>query len=215
MDGGWYRFAHAVMRRPLPIAVVTATVLIALGVPFLGVRFTGVDARSCRRARARTCRMRCDAHFRRRGPPSTWSRSPRRRSRASGGWRASRPSRRRGRSAAAWDGRRHAARPADERPGEAARPAIRTLPGASVAGVTAWYLDTSKSLRRHLLPAGGILVLVDLLLLYLVTRSVVLPVKAIVMNALSLSAAFGVLVWVFQDGRLEGPCTTAARARSS
>jgi len=36
------------------------------------------------------------------------------------------------------------------------------------------------------------------------TGSVVLPVKALVMNALSLSAAFGVLVFIFQDGRLEG-----------
>ena len=42
--GGWYRFAHAVMRRPLPIAVATAAVLVALGLPFIGVRFTGVDA---------------------------------------------------------------------------------------------------------------------------------------------------------------------------
>ena len=32
------------MRRPLPIAIATAAVLVALGLPFLGVRFTGVDA---------------------------------------------------------------------------------------------------------------------------------------------------------------------------
>ena len=81
---------------------------------------------------------------------------------------------------------------------------IRALPGTSVAGVTAWYLDTSSSLRRHLPAAGAILALTIVALLYLVTRSVILPLKAVVMNALSLSAAFGVLVWVFQDGRLEG-----------
>ncbi len=81
---------------------------------------------------------------------------------------------------------------------------IRALPGTSVAGVTAWYLDTSSSLRRHLPAAGAILALTIIALLYLVTRSVILPLKAVVMNALSLSAAFGVLVWVFQDGRLEG-----------
>ena len=42
--GGWYRFAHWVMRHPLPIAIASATVLIALGLPFLNARFIGVDA---------------------------------------------------------------------------------------------------------------------------------------------------------------------------
>ena len=42
--GGWYRFAHWVMRHPLPIAITSATVLIALGLPFLHARFIGVDA---------------------------------------------------------------------------------------------------------------------------------------------------------------------------
>ncbi len=42
--GTWYRFAHWVMRHPLPIALASATALIALGLPFLGVRFIGVDA---------------------------------------------------------------------------------------------------------------------------------------------------------------------------
>ena len=81
---------------------------------------------------------------------------------------------------------------------------IREMPGVSVAGSTAWYLDTSRSLLDHLPFALAILGLSVAVLLYLVTRSVVLPLKAIVMNALSLSAAFGVLVWVFQDGRFEG-----------
>ncbi len=42
------------------------------------------------------------------------------------------------------------------------------------------------------------------LLLFLAFGSVVLPVKAIVMNVLSLSATFGVVVWIFQDGHLSG-----------
>src|SRR5205807_8406353 len=42
--GGWYRLSHAVMRRPGAVAVVTAAVLILAGLPFLGVRFTSVDA---------------------------------------------------------------------------------------------------------------------------------------------------------------------------
>src|SRR6202040_3287060 len=42
------------------------------------------------------------------------------------------------------------------------------------------------------------------LILFLMTGLVVLPFKALVMNILSLSAAFGLLVLIFQDGRLEG-----------
>ncbi len=43
-SGGWYRFSQLVMRRPAPIAIIAATVLIVLGLPFLRVAFTGVDA---------------------------------------------------------------------------------------------------------------------------------------------------------------------------
>jgi RND superfamily putative drug exporter len=81
---------------------------------------------------------------------------------------------------------------------------LRAIPGVSVGGLTAWYLDTSRSLVRHLPLALALLAAAVVALLYLVTRSVVLPVKAVIMNALSLSAAFGILVWIFQDGRLEG-----------
>ena len=43
-----------------------------------------------------------------------------------------------------------------------------------------------------------------LVILFIMTGSVVLPVKALLMNLLSLTAAFGLLVLIFQDGRLEG-----------
>ena len=43
------------------------------------------------------------------------------------------------------------------------------------------------------------------MLLFLAFGSVVLPVKAVVMNVLSLSASFGAMVWIFQDGHLAGP----------
>jgi len=80
---------------------------------------------------------------------------------------------------------------------------IRRLPGVSVGGLTAWYLDTSHTLLTHLPLALVVLALTVVALLYLVTRSAILPVKAVIMNGLSLTAAFGILVWVFQDGRLE------------
>ena len=43
-EGPWYRFSRAVMRRPAPIAAATATLLIVMGLPFLRIEFTGVDA---------------------------------------------------------------------------------------------------------------------------------------------------------------------------
>ncbi|MGN0113663.1 MAG: MMPL family transporter, partial [Cellulosimicrobium funkei] len=52
--------------------------------------------------------------------------------------------------------------------------------------------------------AVGIVVGATLVLLFLMTGSVVVPVKALLTNALSLAASLGVLVWVFQDGHLEG-----------
>ena len=42
--GGWYRLAQALMRRPVPVAVAATAVLVVLSLPFLGVRFTGIDA---------------------------------------------------------------------------------------------------------------------------------------------------------------------------
>jgi RND superfamily putative drug exporter len=52
--------------------------------------------------------------------------------------------------------------------------------------------------------AVALLAVVTFMLLWAATRSLVLPVKALLMNVLTLSATFGVLVFVFQDGRLEG-----------
>src|SRR5207248_5236439 len=73
-----------------------------------------------------------------------------------------------------------------------------------VAGQTASYLDLEHSLATHLPVALGVVVAVTLIVLFLMTGSVVLPLKAVVMNALSLSAVFGVLVLIFQHGNLEG-----------
>jgi RND superfamily putative drug exporter len=50
----------------------------------------------------------------------------------------------------------------------------------------------------------GFVALATFVLLFLFTGSVVVPVKALVMNVLSLGASFGALVWVFQDGHLSG-----------
>ncbi|MCW3065844.1 MAG: hypothetical protein JWN32_3016, partial [Solirubrobacterales bacterium] len=86
--------------------------------------------------------------------------------------------------------------------------ALRALrePGASVGvtGATAAFLDARHSVWRHLPLAAGIIALTTLVALFLLTGSVLLPLKALVMNVLSLSAVLGLLVLIFQDGNLQG-----------
>ena len=53
--------------------------------------------------------------------------------------------------------------------------------------------------------AVGLVVFGTFVLLFLMTGSVVIPVKALLLNVISLGAALGVVVWIFQDGNLEGP----------
>jgi putative drug exporter of the RND superfamily len=82
---------------------------------------------------------------------------------------------------------------------------IRALPapfGAQVTGPAAQLVDTKASLAAHLPAAAAIIATVTFLLLFLMTGSVVVPLKALVLNLLSLTAAYGAMVFVFQDGHL-------------
>jgi RND superfamily putative drug exporter len=89
--------------------------------------------------------------------------------------------------------------------GERAKALVRAVRGvpapfdAKVGGQTAAFLDQQASLRSHLAPALAMLAATTLVILFLMTGSVVLPVKALIMNLLTLSAAFGLVVLVFQD----------------
>jgi RND superfamily putative drug exporter len=73
-----------------------------------------------------------------------------------------------------------------------------------VTGSAAFLVDYRDSLLARLPWALGLIGLATFVLLFLMTGSVVVPAKAIVMNVLSLGASFGALVWVFQDGHLSG-----------
>nr|WP_275410176.1 MMPL family transporter [Streptomyces sp. SID14478] len=77
------------------------------------------------------------------------------------------------------------------------------MPGpASIGGPAARFLDTRAAIKSSLLPALGITAASTALLLFLFTGSVFLPLKAIVVAALSMSACFGTVTWAFQDGHL-------------
>ena len=84
--------------------------------------------------------------------------------------------------------------------------AVDVIPGidALVAGPAADFVDQQSAIGSRLPLALGLLVALTLLVLWLMTGSVVLPVKAVLMNALTVAASLGVLTFVYQDGRLTG-----------
>jgi putative drug exporter of the RND superfamily len=73
-----------------------------------------------------------------------------------------------------------------------------------VTGQAAGQIDFRAALADRVWWAVGIVVIATFVLLFLMTGSVLVPVKALLTNALSLAASLGVLVWVFQEGHLEG-----------
>jgi RND superfamily putative drug exporter len=72
-----------------------------------------------------------------------------------------------------------------------------------VTGDAAVLIDFSGSLAERLPWAFGVIAVALFVLLFLMTGSVLVPIKALVMNTISLAATFGALVWVFQQGHLE------------
>jgi len=73
-----------------------------------------------------------------------------------------------------------------------------------VAGPAAQLVDTKASLFGHLPTAAAVIALVTFVVLFLMTGSVVIPAKALVLNLLSLTGIYGAMVWVFQEGHLAG-----------
>jgi putative drug exporter of the RND superfamily len=82
--------------------------------------------------------------------------------------------------------------------------AIDSVPGANVqvTGDTAFDIDLVNYMIDHTPLAIGFVLITTLIVLTVLLRSLVLPFKAVLMNALSLSAAFGALVWIFDQGHL-------------
>jgi uncharacterized membrane protein YdfJ with MMPL/SSD domain len=215
--GFWYRLSHAVMRRPVAFAVVSAAVMIALGIPFLGIKFTGVNASDLpKSASARQVSDALATQF----PPNRTSpaylaveapRSAARQVEAYAGRLRSLP------GAAAVQGPQPSgsglwridvvtrgaplSSASQKLVGEirSLRPPFKVLAG----GETAAFVDQGKSLSSNLPIGLAILVATTLVLLFAMTGSVVLPLKSLVMNLLTLSATFGLLVLIFQDGHLQ------------
>jgi RND superfamily putative drug exporter len=213
--GGWYRLSRLVMRRPVPIALVSGAVLIVLGIPFLSARYTAVDTSALPEgAESREVRETLDARF----PPNLTLPLLAVLDHASKAEAESLTARiRELDDVARVDGPRGVGRAEliSISPSEGPRAAgseelvreIRALdtPGELLlAGRAAEYVDQRESIAAHIPVAIALLVATTLLILFVMTGSVILPVKAVLMNVLTVSAALGILVFIFQDGRLEG-----------
>ncbi|WP_084466258.1 MMPL family transporter [Nocardia salmonicida] len=81
---------------------------------------------------------------------------------------------------------------------------VRTPSELLVGGVAAANADSVAAIENELPWALGFVVIMMLIVLFALTGSVVLPVLAVILSALSLTATFGALVWIFQDGHLSG-----------
>jgi trehalose monomycolate/heme transporter len=220
-SGAWYRLARSVMRRPLVYVTVITITLLALAAPFLRISWGGTDARTL--PAASTVRQVSDALNSEFPVNST---APIEALITGAG--ATNPA---GLTAylhrvdavpgvtgaqvtgAEGDTVRVDVGYTPDTVSAAARHIVTEVrdvsppPGTTVlvGGATAGLVDELASLGSTL-PWMALLVCVStFVLLFLAFGSMVLPLKAIVMNVLSLAATFGVVVWIFQWGHLSGP----------
>jgi len=220
-SGAWYRLAQSVMRRPLVYVTVITIALLTLGAPFLRISWGGTDARTLPAASTiRQVSEVLDSQF----PVN--STAPIEALITGAGASAGSPALASylhridaipGVTGARVTGARGDVTRVDigytpPAVSSAARgivTQIRALAppaGASVlvGGTTAGLVDELASLGSTLPWMALLVCLSTFVLLFLAFGSVVLPLKAIVMNVLSLGATFGVVVWIFQWGHLSG-----------
>ena len=84
-----------------------------------------------------------------------------------------------------------------------------------MTGMTAGSKDFNDTMKAHLPIVFAFVLGLAFLLLLVTFRSIVVPIKAIVLNLLSVGAAYGVLTLVFQDGHLEEPARLPLDRRRS
>jgi uncharacterized membrane protein YdfJ with MMPL/SSD domain len=217
---GWYRLARGVMRRPIAVALASSALLLAAAAPLLWTTLTGPSAEAVPPGQPSYDAYRyLEAHYPRDvteavtvtvdGPagPEQLAAFQHRVTAIDGVVRGT-P------FAAAGDGVAYAnlalADPALSDSSQAAVKEIRNLdpPSGSqvlVSGNTAGFIDQKESLFEHAPLVVAIVAITTLILLFLLTGSVLLPLKTLLMNMLTLGATLGVLVLAFQEGWLKTP----------
>ena len=107
---------------------------------------------------------------------------------------------------------RAGARPGARDPHATARVGDGTL---LVSGAPANDVDLNAFILSRAPYAIAFILIVTYVVLFVMLRSVLLPLKAVVMNLLSITASFGALVWIFEDGHLASAARTSSPARST
>ena len=211
----WFQLARFVLGHPISVAICSIALMFLAGLPFLRAQFTQANAKILpQSASARQVDDAVTARFQSDPADSIVAVLPTRSTAvaAARGLRlqsavsaVAKPDRV-GPRAYRVDAQLSAA-PYSDASTQTVRTA-RAAPWASqalVGGPPAELVDQRHSLGSHLPVALAFIIISTGLILFLMTGSAVMPAVALVMNALTVSVAFGVLVLVFQDGRLEGP----------
>jgi RND superfamily putative drug exporter len=217
-ENRWYRLAHAVMRRPGIVAGLTVLVMVALTLPALRAAWTPVDAtavptqlsarqasdtlaRDFPREDATPMTIAVDAP---RGDAQAVTRYASELAQLPGVRDVSAP---RALGEQTWQIGVTVRGGADGPAAQALVERIRSgqAPfGVLVGGEAAEFIDQQDAIASRLPIALLLLAGVTFLILWLMTGSLVLPIKALIMNVLTVGSTLGVLTLVFQDGRLEG-----------
>jgi RND superfamily putative drug exporter len=214
--GAWARLAHAVMGRPVVVMAVIIGALLLVASPFLGVKWGSVDYRVLPPDHpAHVAAVKLNQEFGQEkstanvlletDSPNQVSAYVAQAEKVPGVVDVRTVDQKDGVTLlrATWTGNSQTA---------ASRQVVEDLraidgPGGQnvqIGGLSADTVDLLDSIKAHLPWMGAIIVLVMLVLLFLAFGSVVLPIKAVLMNMLSISASFGVITWIFADGHLEG-----------
>jgi len=217
---GWYRLARGVMRRPVAVALGSSALLLACAAPLLWTTLTGPSAEAVPPDQpSHKAYEYLEAHYPRDVTEAVTVTVDgqaggaqlagfRRQIEAVGGVAGGAPFTRAGSEVAFANFA--LTEPALHAGAQDSVHAIRDLspPGAStilVSGNTAGFIDQKQSLLDHAPLVVGIIALTTLVLLFLLTGSVLLPIKTLVMNSLTLGATLGILVLAFQAGWLDSP----------
>jgi RND superfamily putative drug exporter len=215
--GVWARLAHSVMRRPVVYLVLVLGVLAVLAQPVLHAQFGGVDERvmpAGTEARVVAETIAEDFPGRTGAPIDMFVAGASTAQvaqlvgqiRGLPGVTDARP------TASGGDATLVSVSYEGARTGDQAYDAVRAIrelptpPGVEVlvGGRSALDVDRLDSLGDRLPWVAGLMAAVTLVLLFFAFGSVLLPIKAVLMNLVSVATSFGVVVWIFQDGHLAG-----------
>ena len=217
---GWYRLARGVMRRPVGVALASSALLLACAAPLLWTTLTGPSSEAVPPGQPSYDAYRyLEAHYPRDVTEAVTvtvdgKANPiqlagfRKRIEAVDGVAAGSPF-----VPASGEVAYANFAPSQQALHSGAQDAVHAIrglapPGATevlVSGNTAGFIDQKQSLLDHAPLVVGIIALTTLVLLFLLTGSVLLPIKTLLMNSLTLGATLGILVLAFQEGWLDSP----------